>query len=182
MQRWPSSRRGGGENVRESWCHLRISDPLGPYCHCRDDRHSSGKPGARLFPHEPAISGRHVFTGQRRLAYIVGFTVYVIGGWLFALLYFLLFASVGIYTWWFGALAGLLHGVFLLVCALPLLPFLHPRMASEYHGLTEKRQLEPPGFLGMNYGVRTPLTTLLGQLVYGATLGGFIQLHQASGF
>jgi len=122
------------------------------------------------------------FTGQRRLAYIVGFTVYVIGGWLFALLYFLLFASVGIYTWWFGALAGLLHGVFLLVCALPLLPFLHPRMASEYHGLTEKRQLEPPGFLGMNYGVRTPLTTLLGQLVYGATLGGFIQLHQASGF
>src|SRR3954470_19875390 len=117
------------------------------------------------------------FTGQRRWAYVGGFVIYVIGGWLFALLYFFLFASVGIYTWWFGALAGLLHGVFLLVCALPLLPFLHPRMASEYHGVTEKRQLEPPGFLGMNYGMHTPLTTLLGQLVYGAVLGGFVQLQ-----
>jgi hypothetical protein len=28
------------------------------------------------------------FTGQRRRAYVVGFSVYVIGGWLFAFLYF----------------------------------------------------------------------------------------------
>jgi len=117
------------------------------------------------------------FTEQRRWAYVVGFTVYVIGGWLFALLYFLLFASVGIYTWWFGALAGLLHGVFLLVCGLPLLPFVHPRMASEYHGATDIRQLEPPGFLALNYGFATPAITLLGQLVYGLTLGGFAQLQ-----
>jgi uncharacterized membrane protein YagU involved in acid resistance len=120
------------------------------------------------------------FTGNRPKAMIVGFVLYVIGGWLFAFLYFLLFASVNIYTWWFGALAGVLHGIFLLVCALPLLPFVHPRMASEYHGVTQRRQLEPPGFLAMNYGYRTPLTTLLGQLVYGATLGAFVQLYQAS--
>jgi len=121
-------------------------------------------------------------TGQRRWAYVAGFAVYIIGGWLFALLYLLLFASVGIYTWWFGALAGLLHGIFLLVCALPLLPFIHPRMASEYHGATECRQLEPPGFMGLNYGYATPIVTLLGQLVYGLTLGGFVQLQRASGF
>jgi len=119
------------------------------------------------------------FTGNRRWALIVGFTVYVIGGWLFAFLYFFLFASISIYTWWFGALAGFLHGVFLLVCALPLLPFAHPRMASEYHGATAIRQLEPPGFLAMNYGYQTPVTLLLAQTVYGATLGGFLQLHQA---
>jgi hypothetical protein len=121
------------------------------------------------------------FTGNRSRAVIIGFVLYTIGGWLFAFLYFALFASVGIYTWWFGALAGLLHGIFLLVCALPLLPFIHPRMASEYHGATAKRQLEPPGFMAMNYGYRTPLTTLLGQTVYGATLGGFLQLQQAMG-
>jgi len=116
-----------------------------------------------------------LLSGNRRWALILGFCVYVIGGWLFAFLYFSLFASVSIYTWWFGALAGLLHGLFLLVCALPLLPFAHPRMASEYHGVTAMRQLEPPGFLAMNYGYGTPLTTLLGQTVYGATLGGLCQ-------
>jgi hypothetical protein len=121
------------------------------------------------------------FTGTRPRAFVVGFTLYVIGGWLFAFLYFLLFASVDLYSWWFGALAGALHGIFLLVCAFPLLPFVHPRMASEYHGVTARRQLEPPGFLGMNYGYRTPATTLLGQVVYGATLGAFVQLHQAAG-
>ena len=92
-----------------------------------------------------------------------GYLLYVIGGWLFAFLYFLLFDSIGLHTWWFGALAGLVHGLFLLVCALPLLPFVHPRMASEYHGVTARRQLEPPGFMAMNYGYGTPLTTLAAQ-------------------
>jgi hypothetical protein len=31
----------------------------------------------------------------------------------------------------------------------------------------------------MNYGYQTPLTTLLGQIVYGATLGGFLQYQEA---
>jgi hypothetical protein len=34
-------------------------------------------------------------------------------GWLFALLYFVLFVSLGLYTWWLGTLMGLLHGLFL---------------------------------------------------------------------
>jgi hypothetical protein len=54
-------------------------------------------------------------------------------------------------------------------------------MASEYHGATTARQLEPPGFLPMNYGYQTPLITLVGQTVYSATLGGFLQLHQTMG-
>jgi hypothetical protein len=121
------------------------------------------------------------FTHNRRKAMVIGFVVYTIGGWLFAFLYFALFASVGIYTWWFGTIAGFVHGLFLLVGVLPLLPFVHPRMASEYHGVTSVRRLEPPGFMAMNYGYRTPLTTLIAQTVYGATLGGFIQLHNIVG-
>jgi hypothetical protein len=120
------------------------------------------------------------FTADRRWATILGFFVYLIGGWLFAFFYFILFASVNIYTWWFGALAGAVHGLFLLVAALPLLPFIHPRMASEYHGATKRRQLEPPGFLAMNYGYTTPLSTLLAQIVYGGTLGTFAQLYRGA--
>jgi hypothetical protein len=121
------------------------------------------------------------FTGRRRWAVIVGFIVYTVGGWLFALLYFLLFASLGIYAWWFGALTGFIHGVFLLVGALPLLPYVHPRMASDYHSPESLPLLEPPGFMAMNYGYATPLTVLLAQTVYGATLGAFVQIRPALG-
>ena len=50
-------------------------------------------------------------------------------------------------------------------------------MASEYDGATALRQLEPPGFMGLNYGPRTPLTTLAGQAVYGAVLGGMTEVQ-----
>src|SRR5688500_7326854 len=69
----------------------------------------------------PFLAGTF-FTRDRRKAMVVGFIVYTIGGWLFAFLYFALFASVGIYTWWFGAICGFVHGLFLLVGMLPLLP------------------------------------------------------------
>jgi hypothetical protein len=117
-----------------------------------------------------------LLTSQRDRAAIIGFIAYLIGGWIFALLYFLFFASVGIATWWFGALLGFLHGLFLLGCVLPLLPYAHPRMASEHDGPDRNYILEPPGFFGLNYGQRTPLTTLLGQTIYGLVLGGFAQI------
>src|SRR5688572_18506327 len=113
-----------------------------------------------------------MFTAHRNKAVVLGFIAYVIGGWLFARPYFLFFASIGHVSWWFGALIGCLHGVLLLVGALPLLAYVHPRMASEHDGPRDSFLLEPPGFFGLNYGRRTPLTTLLGQTLYGATLGG----------
>lgn len=112
-----------------------------------------------------------MFSGDRHRAAVIGFAVYLVGGWVFALIYFLLMAHVAVATWWFGALLGLLHGSFVLIVILPLLPSLHPRMATEYDGPTATRRLEPPGFLGLNYGYRTPLTTILGHMVYGAILG-----------
>ena len=53
---------------------------------------------------------------------------------------------------------GLVHGAFVLAVALPVLPGVHPRMASELRGPTVARQLEPPGFLALHYGVRTPIS------------------------
>ena len=58
-----------------------------------------------------------------------------------------------------------------LVMFLPLLPHYHPRMASEYDGPGHSRRLQPPGFLALHYGYRTPLTTILAHAVYGAILG-----------
>ena len=49
----------------------------------------------------PFLAGTF-FTGDRRWALIVGSVVYVIGGWLFAFFYFVLFASLDLYTWWLG--------------------------------------------------------------------------------
>jgi hypothetical protein len=117
------------------------------------------------------------FSGNRSRATVLGFALYIIGGWLFALLYYLFFTSIQIYTWWLGSILGLIHGMFLLVCVIPLLPFIHPRIASEHHGVTYLRQLEPPGFLAMNYGYQTPLVTLVAQAVYGGVLGACVQIH-----
>ena len=59
---------------------------------------------------------------------------------------------------------------------LPVLPALHPRMASEHHGPTVVRQLEPPGFLGLHYGYQTPVSVVVAHAVFGAILGGFYSL------
>jgi uncharacterized membrane protein YagU involved in acid resistance len=113
------------------------------------------------------------FTGNRSLAGVLGFVVYVLGGWAFAFLYYVVFAEVGFSAWWLGALLGILHSLFLLIAILPLLPGFHPRMATERDGPTAIRRLEPPGFMGLNYGRETPLSTVLGHAVYGAILGAF---------
>ena len=123
----------------------------------------------------PFLFGTFV-TAVRGRAVLYGSLMYLIGGWAFAVLYFLIFASLGVSTWWLGAGLGVLHGIFLLV-ALPAMTQLHPRVASEYDAPTCEPKLEPPGFLGLNYGSRTPLTTLLGQAVYGAVLGGFLPMR-----
>ena len=120
----------------------------------------------------PFLAGTF-FTADRSRAAVIGYVAYALGGWIFALLYLLFFTSIGTATWWLGAALGFLHGLFLLVGALPLLPYAHPRMASEHDGPSNVVLLEPPGFMGLNYGRGTPLTLLAAQTVYGATLGLF---------
>jgi hypothetical protein len=35
------------------------------------------------------------------------------------------------------------------------------------------RQLEPPGFLALNYGYQTPASVLVAHVAYGSILGAF---------
>ncbi|HEV2124740.1 MAG TPA: hypothetical protein VGW38_18490 [Chloroflexota bacterium] len=112
-------------------------------------------------------------TPNRDRAKLVGFGIHLVSGWLFAALYAAAFESWRRATWWLGAGIGLVHGLFVLVAGMPLLPGMHPRMASEQQGPPPTKQLEPPGFLALNYGHRTPLSVLLAHLVYGAILGAF---------
>lgn len=116
-----------------------------------------------------------MFTTNRDRAMTVGFVVHFLNGWFFGLLYAAAFESLGLATWWLGAAAGLIHGLFVLVAGMSILPGLHPRMASERHGPTPTRQLQPPGFMGLHYGGATPLITLLAHAVYGAMVGSFYQ-------
>ena len=114
-----------------------------------------------------------MLTPDRDRAKVVGFGMHLINGWLFAAIYAAAFQSWRRATWWLGALIGLVHALFVLSVAMPLLPGMHPRMASEQQGPTPTRQLEPPGFLALNYGKRTPLSVIAAHLVYGAILGAF---------
>lgn len=117
-----------------------------------------------------------LFTANRRWANLLGLLVYVFGGWLFTLLYLFIFRSIGASGAWVGGAIGLVHGVFLLVVILPLLPAVHPRIATEYDGPSDGRRLEPPGFMGLNYGYRTPLVALAGHIVFGVVLGAQFSL------
>lgn len=117
-----------------------------------------------------------LFTADRTRAVLVGSLMYLAGGWAFAVLYFFVFASLGTAAWWLGAGLGALHGLFLLV-SLPAMAQMHPRVASEYEAPSSEAKLEPPGFLGLNYGYQTPLTTMLAQALYGAILGGFLPMR-----
>jgi hypothetical protein len=113
----------------------------------------------------PFLFGTFV-TGSRRAAVISGYVLYLLGGWLFAILYALVLDGLWP-TWWFGAVIGLVHGLFLVAVFLPLLPYMHPRIATEYDGPSALRRLEPPGSFGLNYGRATPVSTVLAQATYG---------------
>lgn len=114
-----------------------------------------------------------MFTSHRSRATAVGFTLHFAFGMALAFLYVLTFEEWQWATWWIGGLLGLFHGLFILVVLMPVFPDLHPRMAGKRHGPTPTRQLEPPGFMALNYGRNTPALTLLAHVVYGILLGAF---------
>jgi hypothetical protein len=116
-------------------------------------------------------------TPDRDRAKIYGVLLHLVNGWIFSFVYVAAFHTVGRYGAWLGALIGFVHAAFVLMVGLPILPGMHPRMASEVRGPTVVKQLEPPGFLGKNYGIQTPICVLLAHVVYGALLGAFYSPH-----
>ncbi len=117
-----------------------------------------------------------IVTPNRDRAMLYGLLMHIANGWTFAVVYALAFESWSNATWWLGALIGIVHASFVLAVAMPVVPAMHPRMVSEYFGPTPNRQLQPPGFLALNYGRRTPLVALASHVVYGAILGAFYRL------
>lgn len=115
-----------------------------------------------------------LFTPNRDRAKVYGSFVHLLNGWAFTVIYVVLFNSTGRSGAWLGAIIGGMHGLMVLLIALPILPGLHPRMASDATGPEPTRELEPPGFLALNYGRSTPSVTLFAHIVYGAILGTFL--------
>jgi hypothetical protein len=117
-----------------------------------------------------------MLTPDRQRAKLIGFLVHLVNGLVFSLFYVAIFHSLGRATWWIGAAIGLGHALFVLTAGVSLLPSIHPRMASEQKGPTVTRQLEPPGFLALNYGYQTPVSVVVAHLIYGAILGEFYSI------
>ena len=124
----------------------------------------------------PYLLGTLVATDRER-AKIYGFLLHLLTGWGFSIFYVLIFEARNNISWWLGLLLGLAHAMLVLTVGMSLLPGLHHRMASEQHGPNPSRQLEPPGFLALNYGYRTPLSIFLAHAVFGAILGSLYHLR-----
>jgi hypothetical protein len=138
---------------------------------------SVGSQGLRLTRMSlPYLLGT-IITPDRDRARLYGFFAHLVNGWVFSLLYVYIFEAVHMANWWFGLLLGLAHAVVALTVGMYLLPSIHPRMATEHKGPTTRRQLEPPGFLALNYGYRTPIAILIAHATFGAILGSLYQLH-----
>jgi len=116
------------------------------------------------------------FTPGRDRAKVIGFFTHLLNGQLFALLYVAIFRATGEASALRGAIIGLVHAAVVLLVVVPLLPAIHPRMASLHQGPTELRQIEPPGPMALHYGVTTPLTVVVAHIVYGLAVGGLYRM------
>ena len=89
----------------------------------------------------PFILGT-MLTPNRNRAPLYGLLLHLLNGWAFAFVYALAFEMWSRAEWWSGAALGLLHGLIVLTVILPVLPGIHPRMASEHHGPEPTRALD----------------------------------------
>lgn len=119
-----------------------------------------------------------MITPDRDRAKVVGFVAHMLNGWILGGVYIAAFHSWRRSGIWLGAFTGLIHGLFVLITVIPLLPGAHRRMASDFTGPQPTTRLEPPGFLALNYGRRTPILTLAAHVVYGAILGSFYRVEE----
>jgi uncharacterized membrane protein YagU involved in acid resistance len=115
-----------------------------------------------------------IFVEDPDKARVVGFLIHLLNGQFFALFYAGAFALMGKADWWVGALFGAFHGLAAMAVIVPLLPGVHPRMASDRAGPVLNAVLEPPGLLGLNYGRETVLVAVVAHIAYGILLGSFL--------
>jgi hypothetical protein len=114
-------------------------------------------------------------TSDRKRAKALGYIAHFGFGFVFALGYFAIFWAIGRSSWLLGAALGLAHGAFAGTALVNvLLPLVHPRMGNTMSASDSVARLEPPGFMMMNYGRRTPVVVLVAHVAYGAIVGGFM--------
>ncbi len=124
----------------------------------------------------PFLLGTAV-TEDRTRAKVAGYALHFVFGLLFALAYYLVFVVVDRSGVLLGALLGLVHALFAGTALVGiLLPAVHPRMGTGFDAAGSAPQLEPPGFMLLNYGRETPLATVVSHLAYGAIVGAFCAL------
>jgi hypothetical protein len=141
------------------------------------DHHAQARRRARAHADGPAFLLGTMITAQRTRAKALGYAMHFIAGQLFALAYFAIFSAIGHSGWWLGAAFGLAHGLFASTALVNvLLPVIHPRMGTPSSAAADRPLLEPPEFMLLNYGARTPLATIIAHVAYGTIVGGFTTL------
>lgn len=117
------------------------------------------------------------FSGDRVRAKALGYALHFIAGLAFASVYYGIFRAIGESSWWLGAIFGLAHGLFAGTALVNiLLPIFHPRMGTSITSAPSVALLEPPGFMMLNYGRRTPLVSIPAHVAYGTIVGAFVTL------
>jgi hypothetical protein len=118
-----------------------------------------------------------IVSADRARAMALGYAMHFVAGQVFAMMYLAIFAAIGHSGWWLGAGFGLAHGLFASTALVNvLLPVIHPRMGTPLSSAADRPLLEPPGFMMLNYGRRTPLATIVAHVAYGTIVGGFVSL------
>jgi len=108
-----------------------------------------------------------MFSGNRDKAQYLGVALHFVIGWSLSFLYAFVFEDLKLSGWIPGLILGTGHGLFVLSVLMSVLPYLHPRMSTEHDRPTPTRMLEPPGFMGVNYGKNTPVSTLIAHMAFG---------------
>ena len=117
-----------------------------------------------------------LFTDDPDRAHVVGFFAHLGVGQGFALGYAAVFALLGRAGWLLGGALGALHAFVALTILVPLLPGVHPRMASNRAGPSSVATIEPPGVFGLNYGLQTPAVTVVAHILFGIALGVLLRV------
>lgn len=118
----------------------------------------------------PFLLGTAVSSDRSR-AKAIGYLAHFMMGLLFALVYYAMFVALGRHDWWLGAIFGVGQALFAgTVLINVLLPIVHPRMGTRLSDITTVALLEPPGFMARNYGLRTPVVSLVAHILYGTTI------------
>lgn len=115
-----------------------------------------------------------IFVADPDRARVAGFFAHLGFGQLFAFGYAASFALLGWSSWWLGGLLGMAHVLVAGTVLIPLLPGVHPRMASERAGPAEGPVLEPPGLMALNYGRSSPMVAIAAHIAYGVLLGSLL--------